>query len=242
MFEAIRQKLATGLFPLSSPKLLDSSETALGGLHSPEVVSLSVLNVLAVPNPFPVGDVNLFLPPGNGLAIPIDLAQPQIIGKGLTDELESLKFAKPEITVPLDESSILQHPHLLTVFGEPDFLALQTMASFFDELSPPQLLGRVYTNRSIDPDGPRSYNGTGAPGYRDRDRCRHGLRFCGRCNRSPTPQNPSSSNRTRTSPRCFWPASVSTATACFRAVKCARNLSRRQTSLPLPSRRNPVAS
>ena len=190
MFKAIRQKVAKGLFPLPSPKLLDSSETALGGMLPPEVVSLSFLNILAAPKTIPVGDVNLFLPPGNGLAISVDLAEPQIIGKGLTDELESLKVAKPVITVHLDESSILQHPHLLTVLGEPDFLELPTIASFFDELSPPQVLGRIDANRPIDPDGPRPYNGTSDHGYRDRGRCRHGLRFCGRCKTSPTPKTP----------------------------------------------------
>jgi hypothetical protein len=192
MFEAILGKLDKGLFPLPSPQLLDSSETAPGGLLSPQIVSLPALAAFAMSNTIDVSEGSLLLAPPNELAFSTDLAQPQIIGKGLTEDLESLKVEKPGITFPLNERAKLQYPSSLKFFGEPDFLGSPALDSFLDELSPLQLLGRSYANRPTVPGGPRSYNGTSEPGNRDRSRCRHGLRFCSRCKRSSTPSPPPS--------------------------------------------------
>ena len=190
MFKAFRQKIAQGLFPLLSPRLLDSGETEQGGMLPPEGVSVSVLDILRVPNTIAEGDVDVMPSPLNEVVISVEIADPQLIGNGPTDKLKSLEVAQPDITVPLDENSTLQHRALLTLFSGSHLLQLPKLAPLFEELGPPQILGRVYTNSPMNPDGTRSYQDTNTSEYRDRDRCRHGLRFCGRCKASPTPKTP----------------------------------------------------
>ena len=86
MLQALRRKVSKRLFPLPSPKLLDAGETALGGMLSPEVMSTSVMDILAMPDTMALGGLEGFARPVGELAIPVDLARPKIIGKGLTGE------------------------------------------------------------------------------------------------------------------------------------------------------------
>ena len=204
MFQAIRQKVAKGLSPLPSPRFLDSSETALGGMFPPVLDSFSVLHSLGVPDTITAADLDLLPHPLDELSAGVDFAGLRIIGKGLTDELESLKVALPNIAVSLDESSILQHPPLLSIFRGSDFLESPAIAPFLEELSPPQLLGRVYANGPITADGARSRNGANSPEYSERGPCRHGLRFgCGICKRSSTSRTPTPRTGRRSEPDVF---------------------------------------
>ena len=193
MFKTLRQKVAKGLSPLPCPKFLDSGETALGGILPSEVVSFPVLDSLAVPSIIGPGVVDGFSLPRDQLAISVEFVKPQVVGKGLTDELRLLSISQPEITAPLDGSSVLQHPQPLAPLGGPEFGELPVIIGFFDELSPPQVLGRIYGNGRISSGVTQSPNGLSTREYRDRERCRHGLRGCGICNssstsRTPTPQ------------------------------------------------------
>ena len=234
MFKALRQRVAKGLSPLPSPKLLDSGETVLGWMLPPELVSSPVLDFLAVPSIIASGDANGFSHPrdrlaisvdfakpelvGKGLtdelrllriaqpeitapldespvlqhplAISVDFAKPELVGKGLTDELRLLRIAQPEITAPLDESPVLQHPQLLAPLGGPEIGELPEIVGFFDELSPPQVLGSIYGNRPISSGVAPSSNGKTTHEYRDREWCRHGRRGCGICHRSATSRTP----------------------------------------------------
>ena len=204
MFEAIRQRVAKGLSPLPSPRLLDSSETALGGMLPSKPDSLSVLNSLGVPDTISAADLDLLARPLDELSAGVNFAGLRIVGKDLTDDLESLKVAPPNIAVSLDESSILQHSPLLSIFRGSDFLEFPATASFLEEITPPQLLGRVYANGPNTPGGARSRNGASSPEYNERGTCRHGLRFgCGICRRSSTSRTPTLRTRRRPDPDVF---------------------------------------
>ena len=191
MLKTLRQTVSKGLFPLPSPRLLDSGETALGGMLSLGLDSFPILDFLAVPTIISSGDVDGFSIPRDQLAISVDISKPPMVGKGLTDELRLLTVAQPEITALLDKNSVLQHPHLLAPLGGPEFGELPVNNGFFEELTHTQVLGRIYGNRSISSGVTPSSNGMSARGYRDRERCRHGLRYCGIC-------NPSLPSRTQT--------------------------------------------
>ena len=190
MFRALRQKVAKGLFPLASPKLLDSGETALGGMLPPELVTFPVLDFLAVPSIIASGDVDEFTIPRDQIAISVDFVKPQVVDRGLTDELRLLSTAQPEITAPLDESSVLQHPQLLAPLGGTEFGELPVNIGFFEELYPPQVLGRIYGNTPTSSGVTPSSNGKSAREYREQERCRHGLRGCGICNSSSPSKTP----------------------------------------------------
>ena len=190
MFKTLRQKVAKGLSPLPGPNCLDSGETALGGILPSAVGSFPVLAPLAMPSIIGSGVVDGFSLPRGQLAISVDLIKPQVIGKGLTDELRLLSIARPEITAPLDVGSVLQHPQLVAPLGGPDFGELPEIFGSFAELSHPQLLGRIYGNGRINSSVTQSPNGLSTREHRDRARCRHGLRSCGICNSSSAPRTP----------------------------------------------------
>ena len=192
MFQNLRQKLAKGLSPLPSPKFLDSGETVLGERLPSAVVSFPVLDSLAVPSIIGSGVVDEFSFPRDQLAISVDFVKPQIVGKGLTDELRLLSIARPEITVPLDGISVLQHPQPLDPLGVPDFGELPEIIEALEELSPPQVLGRTYGKGGMSPGVTQSPNGQSRRDYRDQQRCRHGLHGCGICNSSPSSGTPTS--------------------------------------------------
>ena len=191
MFQNLRQKLAKGFFPLPSPELLESGNTALGELLPPAVVSFPVLVPLAVPSIIDIdaGIGDGFSLPRAQVAIWVELARPQVVGSGLADNLRPPSTAQPEITDPLGEVSSLQQPQTLAPFGGLELGELPEIIGALQELRPPQLLGRIYGNGRMSSDVTQSPNGLSTREYRDRDRCRHGLRGCGIC------KNSSSSSR-----------------------------------------------
>ena len=191
MLKGFRQKVVRGLLPLPNPKTLDSSETALGGMSLSEAVSFPALYALELPDAVLPWHGDRLIKPPHVVAQVVEFEGSSIIGAGISEEFQLLRASRPDTIGLFDEHSVLMSPQLASLKVESDFEKLPEIVDFFDELLPPQVLGRVFEGPSRTPRRESSPGSVGSEGQHKSGRCRHGLRFgCGICKANSTPQRP----------------------------------------------------
>ena len=122
---------------------------------------------------------------------PVDFCKASAISSGISDKLQLLRFTKPDTAGFLDESLVLAPPQLASLEVRADSLESPEIVSFFDELLPPQVLGRVFAGPARTPRRESSSGSVGSERQHKSGLCRHGLRFgCGICKANSTPQPP----------------------------------------------------
>ena len=191
MLNGIRQKVARGLSPLLNPETLDSNETSLEGLTLSGGISVPVLQTLDLPSVTFPWDGDGFMRPPNVVNQTVELEEPSIIGAGISEELQLLRASLSDTIGFFDEHSVLMPPQLASPKVASNFEKLPEIVDFFDELLPPQVLGRVYAGPTRNPRREPTPSSVDTERPNNSGRCRHGLRFgCGICKANATPQRP----------------------------------------------------
>ena len=186
----VRQKVARALSPLPAPSVLEVGDTALARLPFTVAASFPILDVLALPGIAAPWDRYGFLYSPQVVPQPLNLAEPPVIGLGISQEIQLLSSIWPDTVSPWDIGGFSHLPYeVAQSFG---FEELPDIADFFDELQPPHALGRAYITPLGNAARAPSTDGTGRAGFRPLDgRCRHGLRLaCSICQKRPASQTP----------------------------------------------------